>query len=242
MRTPYALILSVVLLFISAALDAKKVTAPQERGADFSVYSTERLIGYLAGDSDKIEQRKATKALGDRHLEGTLELTDEQKAVVDSYVRKQLARTDPEASVGEDRVEANDNILRLWRLSQDVLFEKLFDQNPSVAEACIKNLTKMRTEAIVLRLVELARTAKADHDRMVAIYTLSMMTERSHTLIEDRPMMDGETSDRLAEKHIVPLLQEIEANTKDAQLKKLIEASLDRLKNPIHCGPRKADE
>ena len=241
MRTPYALILSVALLFIAPALEAKKVTAPEERGADFSVYSTERLIGYLAGDSDKIEQRKATKALGDRHLAGKLELTGEQKAVVDDYIRKQLARTDPEASVGEDRSEANNNIVRLWRLSQDVLFEKLCDKNMAVAEACIKNLTKMRTEATVLRLVELARTAKADHDRMVAIYALSMMTERSHTLI-NRPLMDADTSDGLAEKHIVPLLNELAANTKDAQLKKLIEDSLDRLKNPIDCRPRKVAE
>lgn len=213
-----------------------RVSRPEERGEDFSRLSTGEVLERLVTTKDKIVQRKATQVLGDRELAGKLKLSRTQRAQLDAYVDKQMAATGSSAS-GE-RVEANHNIQRLWRLAADRLIANLGSKNVAVMEAAIKNLTKMRDGAIVEKIIRKAKTSKAPRTRHICAFALGMMNERSHVIVPRREPLDAKASEALARKHIIPFLKELQKRDKDPTMQRIVKDALRQLARPVDRRPR----
>jgi hypothetical protein len=191
----------------AARHEARACSRPEDKGADFSQMDKEDLLRRLSQSADVSDLRKAAKALGDRSITGALSLSEQEKAAITNVVQQCLLQT--MSKNAKERVEARQQIERLWWAAVPALMANIERREAAAVEAVIKSLTLMRNEEIVCSLMESAQTASSADTRMVAIFALGKMTEKRESLILGRTCLNEEESSRLAEKTIRPFLQEM---------------------------------
>ena len=196
--------------------EAKKVdnseeprfSRPEEKGEDLSLLASPEVVGRLAGSKDKIELRKAAKVLGDRSIAGKLTLSSEEKGeiakTVDGYLRQAKSKD------ANERVEASQQIERLWWTAAPTLLRNINSREPAVAELAIKSLILMRNEDIIQRTIEIAKTTDDDYTKSMAIFALKKMKEQRKSLIPGRRCLNEEESEALYDQLIVPSLKDLE--------------------------------
>jgi len=203
---------------------------PEEVGEDFSLLESSEVVRRLTQSVERVVQRKAAKVLGDRGLAGNLALSQSEQQSLDGYIEKQIGLT--AAEVGEDRVEANNQIRRLWRLAADKLIGRLGSENRTVVEAATKNLALMRDDDVVGKIIG---RIKADDDvtfRKNAILALGMMREKRDCLVPDRHTLGDKESEALAQKVIAPFLAKLLKSEKAPETLQSVKMALQFLKNP----------
>ena len=187
--------------------DIDTFSRPEERGEDLSLLETSVVVTRLVESQDKIERRKAAKVLGDRNIAGTLKLSGEQKQAIHRIVGRCLEHT--KASNANDRVEARQQIERMWRIAAPTLLENVTSRDMTVAEAAVKSLILMRDESIVKALIEKAESAEDERDKAMIVFALKKMTEPRKSLIPGRECLDEEKSKVLYERLVAPALEQL---------------------------------
>lgn len=172
---------------------------------------TSGLIETLVGSADEFAVRDTAQRLGDMFIDGKLTVPDAQKSFLDKVIKKYVGQAksdDPDVCA-----EARQQIERLWKLSVPVLYEKLFDEDPAVAELAAKSLILMRDRKIIEKIITCAKNAKNanDEDKLdTAVFVLKHMKEQRRSAIPNRKCMSPEESEKLYNELIVPALQELE--------------------------------
>jgi len=184
------------------------LSRPEERGEDLSVLETAEVVKRLAESKDKIESRKAAKVLGDRSIAGKLDLSSEEEQTIENVVSGYFEQG-KSANVNE-RVEARQQVERLWHVAAPTLLENLNSKDPTIAEMAIKSLILMRNESIIKALVEKARSAKDEHTKAMVIFALKKMKEQRKSLIPGRECLDEEQSRILYDRLVAPALRNLE--------------------------------
>ena len=121
--------------------NGRTFSRPEERGEDFSLLETSDVVRRLVKSEDKIKLRKAAKELGDRSIAGTLELSVEDKKAVENVVIGYLKQA--KATNARERVEARQQIERLWHAAAPTLLANLNNREPAIAELVIKRAVKI---------------------------------------------------------------------------------------------------
>jgi len=183
------------------------VSRPEDRGEDFSRLDKAEVLRRLSQSVNPVELRKASEEMGDRSINGALSLSEQEKEAITNVVQRCLLQTI--SKVAKERVEARDQIERLWWVAAPTLVKNLGTGEPAVTETVIKSLVLMRNEEIVRSLMATARTASIPETRALAIFALGKMTEKRESLIPGRTCMNEEQSKQMGETLIRPFLQEI---------------------------------
>jgi len=184
------------------------LSRPEERGEDLSVLETAEVVKRLAESKDKIESRKAAKVLGDRSIAGKLDLSSEEEQTIENVVSGYFEQG-KSANVNE-RVEARQQVERLWHVAAPTLLENLNSKDPTIAEMAIKSLILMRNESIIKALVQKAESAKDEYTRAMANFALKKMKEQRKSLIPERECLDEEQSRILYDRLVAPALRNLE--------------------------------
>jgi hypothetical protein len=216
----------------------KKATLvrPEEAGEDFSLLESSEVVRRLTQSNERIAERKAAKVLGDRYIAGNLKVSQGEQQAINGYVEKQVGLT--AAAAGQDRVEANDQIRRLWRLSADKLIDSLGCNNVTIVEAAIKNLALMRDEDIVRKIIGRIEASNSAAFRKYAIMALGMMKEKRDCLVPDRHTLGDDESEALAKKLIIPFLTRLKETEKDADILNAIKMAFQFLEHPTDARLR----
>lgn len=180
--------------------------SPEERGEDLSVLETTEVVKRLAESKEKIELRKAAKVLGDRSITQKLDLTIEEKQVIENVVSGYLKQA--RSTNANERTEARQQIERLWHVAAPTLLKNL--SNPTTAEMTIKSLILMRSEAIIKAIIEKAKTAQDEHTKAMAVFALKKMKEQRKSLIPGRECLNEEQSRILYNRLVAPALRNLE--------------------------------
>ena len=208
----------------------------EDDGEDFSLLPTEEVVTRLAQTTDGIERMKAAKVLGDRELAGTLTLSKDQRETLDQHIQKTIEAADAD-NAGE-RVEAYDQIQRLWRLADDKLIDALGSPTIRVWEAAVKNLALMRNEEIVKRIIARVETSDDATFKKNAIFALGMMKEKRDSNVPDRHQLGDEESEAIAKKLIIPFLNQYKDREKDPVILQTIETAFKFLETPFDARPK----
>ena len=185
-----------------------KFSRPEERGEDLSVLETAEVVKRLAESKDKIESRKAAKVLGDRSIAGKLDLSSEEEQTIENVVSGYFEQG--KSANANERVEARQQVERLWHVAAPTLLENLNSKDPTIAEMAIKSLILMRNESIIKALVQKAESAKDEYTRAMANFTLKKMKEQRKSLIPGRECLDEEQSRILYDRLVAPALRNLE--------------------------------
>lgn len=185
-----------------------RFSRPEERGEDLSVLETAEVVKRLAESKDKIELRKAAKVLGDRSIAGKLHLSSEEEQTIENVVSGYFEQG--KSANANERVEAHQQVERLWHVAVPTLLENLNSKDPTIAEMAIKSLILMRNESIIKALVEKARSAKDEYTKAMVVFALKKMKEQRKSLIPERECLDEEQSRILYDRLVAPALRNLE--------------------------------
>ena len=188
--------------------NGRTFSRPEERGEDLSILETSEVVKRFTGSQDKIELRKAAKVLGDRTIAGSLKLSDGEKQGINKVVRKYIEQAT--APTAQERVEAKQQLERLWHVAMPKLLEYVGSKEVAEAELAIKSLILMRNETVVKALIERAKTAGDDPSKAMYIFALRKMKEQRESLIPGRECLNEEESAALYDRLIVPALAELQ--------------------------------
>lgn len=208
--------------------DAHTFSRPEDRGEDLSGLDQGELVKRLSQSKDKIELRKAAKVLGDRSIAGTLNLSEEEKAVVTNMVQHCLKQT--KSKDANERVEARQQIERLWWVAAPTLFENIDGREGTIAETAIKGLVLMRSEDILRGLMGKVTAAKDAHTRAMAIFALGKMTEKRESLIPGRTCMNEKESAMITDKLLRPFLTQTRKTETNAVVLEAISQAIEDLR------------
>lgn len=214
--------------------DGLGLSRAEDRGESLSDRSFDQLMTILLESADRVERRKAAKALGDRSLDNSLgELTEPRRLLLEKYVEEHLI-TGVASKDGGERVEANEQIQRLWRPAAAVLIRHLDDPDLTIAEASAKNLILMRDENIIREIIEKAKVVQGQ-ERALCVICLGKMTERRESRIPGRTCMSPEDSLAVADRIIRPFLLEIQQQGGE-QMIMLVQRALQDLDRQAPAG------
>lgn len=180
------------------------IIRPQDRGKDVSGYGTDRLVNLLAESEDKIERRKVARELGNRNINGTLDLNGRQRRKIHAVVTEYLHQSTAEDA--NRRAEAKQQIERLWRTAVPTLLQNMTHSDATIAELAMKSLILMRNEEIIQKIIQKGREATGRRSQQLIRFTLKKMKERRKSLIPGRKCLNRERSSELHEKHVRPVL------------------------------------
>jgi len=192
------------------ANDAHVFSRPEERGENLSILETSEVVKRFTESNDKIELRKAAKVLGDRSIAGSLKLSDGEKQGINKVVRKYIEQAT--APTAQERVEAKQQLERLWHVAIPALLEYVDSKEPGQAELAIKSLILMRNEAIVRALIEKAKGAKDEYSKAMVVFALKKMREQRKSLIPGRECLNEDESAAMYNRLLVPALAELQEN------------------------------
>lgn len=181
-------------------------------------------------DMNRKESRALAQELGDSFIaEGTPAVFSRiPRKELNGYIDRLIAETG--AATPEVRVEANEQIQRLWRLCVPRLVENLGNENETINEAVMKNLILMRDAGVVEKIIEKVDQSDSPLVRQSGIFALGMMSEERKTLVPNRKAMGSAEFSAIATTRISPFLENLKSTVRDADTSALIEQSLDRLR------------
>jgi hypothetical protein len=126
------------------------------------------------------------------------------EGITDGYLQQ------AKASSSDERVEARDQIERMWYIAVPALLKNLSSREPGVAELAVKSLILMRNESIVRSLIDIAKTTQDEQTKAVIIFALKKMSEQRKSLIPGRECLDAEQSKVLFDHLVSPALKDLE--------------------------------
>lgn len=211
---------------------------PEDRGEDFSKLDSHEVVRRLAAADGVADQRKATKVLGDREIAQTLDLTEEDRRTLQRYIDTQIEWT--AAAAGSDREEANQQLQRLWTLVAAPLIDNLGDDSRMVQEAAIKNLSLMRNEDLVTKLIAQIEASDDPRVQHTGLFALGRMLEKRESLIPGRVQINDEASQGITDRLVVPFLDRWEQAHPDSETKEAITGARRALKHPLDTRMRPA--
>ena len=71
--------------------DGNTMTRPEDCGLQYNALETQQIVSKLVISTDRVEQRKLARELGDRSIAGKIALTREQEAALSIYGEKLYA-------------------------------------------------------------------------------------------------------------------------------------------------------
>lgn len=185
-----------------------RFSRPEERGEDLSVLETAEVVKRLAESEDKIELRKAAKVLGDRNIAGKLHLSSEEEQTIENVVSVYFEQG--KSANSNERVEASQQIERMWHAAVPTLLENLSSKDAAKAELAIKTLILMRNESVIKEIIKIARTTEDEYTKAMAIFALKKMKEQRKSLIPGRECIGEEESKALYDQLVTPALADLE--------------------------------
>jgi len=190
--------------------------------------TVESLIATLDATQDKRALRRTAQALGDLTLTGgASDVTSEQRKRLDALVTRTIERV--RSKRAEDRVDAKEQLERLWKFSADPLVNHIDDKNLAVAEAAAKSLILMRDEKIVRKIIEKLNTVQNERSKILCLFVLGKMREHRTTIVQNRHVMPPAESKKLAETLIVPALQAFVAQESSAKVRQFADKAITEL-------------
>jgi hypothetical protein len=207
--------------------DTRTFIPAEEIGEDLSKLGKADLLKRLSESKDRVELRKAARALGDRSISGTLSLSETETVAVSNRVCEYLRQTMTDNA--DDWNEAKEQIERLWRVAAPALLANIGSSEPAIGETAIKSLVLMRNAEIVSNLMSIARTTTNMDIKVYAVFSLGKMTEKRESLISGRTCMSDEASLRMANTLIHPFLLEMKAAETNAEVRNAVFSALEDL-------------
>jgi hypothetical protein len=183
-------------------------TRPEERGEDLSLLNTSEDIKILAESKDKIERRKAAKVIGDRFIADTLKLSGTEKETIAKVTSEYLQQS--KAKDSQEKAEASQQIIRLWRTTVPTLLKYMDSNEPPVADMAINSLIAMCNEEIIKAFIDLAKTTKNQMTKDMMIMSLKIMKKPQGTSIKDRQGLTQDELTKLYDRLIAPALKELQ--------------------------------
>jgi hypothetical protein len=184
-------------------------TRAEERGESFEGRQNKELVEVLKKKdvADKVDRHKAAKEIGDRaRAYGGDHFSKEEKEAIKEEVKRLLLLA--RSKNADERVEAREQIERLWLAALPALLDGLDDENLSVVELAIKSLILMRNEEVVSELLEKGRGADESTKKTI-LFTLKKMKEQRVSSVPDRNCLDEESSEELFDTFVAPAIKEL---------------------------------
>lgn len=187
--------------------DNRSFSRPEERGEDFSGFSSEKLLDKLE-KGDKIEQRKAANVLWDKYGTNSEKLSDEGKEKIGKAVDRYLIMTKTDFEEGFLQLQ------RLWHLAIPALLKNVTNTDEAVSEKSAELITLMKTEKIIRKLVEDSDKAETEADIKKYIFALEFLHINNPSFMEKRTRLADEECNVLYKELVVPQIKKLNARLK----------------------------
>ncbi len=181
----------------------KTFIPPEEQGERYDGRETDFLCDRLR-NGERIEQRKAALALWTRFGGEDVTLPEDVRQAVFSAVRRYLR-----GSAAGDFEENFLQLQRLWHLAAPELLEHITDKDWQVSDCAARALSLMKTRWIIDRLQERAERATAPLDLKKCIFALKYLQIHNHVLVEGRPRLSQEESERIYRDRVQPQVERL---------------------------------
>lgn len=190
--------------------DKKRPTfsRPEDRGVQFTKFSTPEIVKKISISTDRVEQRKLARELGNRSIAGKLKLDQSQQEQINAYVKK-LFQMSVDAD-GNTRGEARCQLARLWYAAVPACLNAIKDvKNVKKKELAAKSLILMRNREIITAVIKRGKQIKDGKERFWFHWVLSRMNRQRTTVVPNRTCIDSKTSKKLYDEMVVPALAEL---------------------------------
>jgi hypothetical protein len=164
-------------------------------------------VATLLEPPDKAAERTAAEELGNASINGTLDLTEDERSGLETYILRCFARA--KAQTPEERLEARRQIERLWHSAVPTLLKQLENKDPTQLELAIKSLLLMRNEAIIEALIDRGLSTQDVETRKWIVFTLGKMNDPREALVAERNCLSTEKSAEVFERLVKPALAQL---------------------------------
>ena len=189
----------------------KTFIPPEEQGERYDGRETDFLCDRLR-NGERIEQRKAALALWTRFGGEDVTLPEDVRQAVSSAVRRYL-----QGAAAGDFEENFLQLQRLWHLAAPELLEHITDKDWQVSDCAARALSLMKTSRIIDRLQERAERATAPLDLKKCIFALKYLRIHNHVLVEGRPRLSQEESERIYRDRVQPQVERLSRLLRDME-------------------------
>ena len=186
-----------------------KFSRPEDRGVQFTDSSTAEIVKKLSVSTDRVEQRKLARELGERVIAGKLKLDAVQQKLIDGYVDKLFAMASDKE--GNTRGEARDQMARLWHVATPACLVAMTDlKNSKKQKLARRSLALMKNQEIIKRVIGIGKAVTNPRERFMVHMTLTEMKRQRTTVVPNRTCIDAKKGQKLTEDLIAPALAELE--------------------------------
>jgi hypothetical protein len=232
-----------ILLYIAISVQLSDVYSavirPEDQGEDFSQLDDAENFKHLTESDNKIDRWKAAKVLGTRYLEGDYIPTLSEQKKIDEYVAFLLTqfKTDNPGDAGDTSVQ----LQRLWSLAVPGLLQGLKSKDRTTWNVALEHLVRMRSEDVIEKLIKEYEKSNEEEYKRVLLDALGKMCTMYDNRLDYRKMMSSKKSKELADKLIIPFLENIFVSETGEQTKNSIQGAKKFIETPIDSRIRQID-
>jgi hypothetical protein len=185
-----------------------KFSRPEDRGVQFTGSSTAEVVQKLSVSTDRVEQRKLARELGERVIAGKLKLDATQQTLIDGYVDRLFGMASDKD--GNTRGEARDQMARLWHVATPACLRAITDLKDSKKQKLARrSLALMKNEEIIKKVIGIGKAVANPRERYMVHMTLTEMKRQRTTVVPNRTCIDATKSQKLTDELIAPALAEL---------------------------------
>jgi hypothetical protein len=189
---------------------------------DFCVDASKLLVC-----SDSHEAAGLALAMGDYALTNRITASEECLQAIHTYSKSMLCSIC--SGDARERRFARKQIQRLGILAAPTLIDNLPSMNSTIAEECFQHLSTMRSEQLILDIIERTRNADWPRKKAALVWALGKMTEQRDPQVPGRKCMNESESSRLADTLIRPFLKSLNESETDKDVLAAIERAFKEL-------------
>ena len=173
------------------------------------------------------EAARLALGMGDYALANRITASEECLKAIYTYSKSMLCSVC--SGDVRERTFARKQIQRLGMLAAPAIIDNLSSMNSTIAEECFKNLSTMRSEQLILEIIERTKNADSPRKKAALIWALGKMTEQRDPLVPGRKCMSESESSRLADTLIRPFLKSLNESETDKEVLAAIEQAFKEL-------------
>lgn len=215
----------------------KKMSKFEKNLKSFSTIESSKLLHMARETTDRSVREAALQLIGDRSLDGSLQLDSSDDAQVQSILADTLVKC--ASAKGDIRYQASSDIQRLWSLSVLFLIDHLNDEDPYKREAAVNNLVLMRNEKNIQQIIDRIKKTTDSKYKTRLILALGMMRTQQYPNIRNRPFPPNEDASlAIVTRLIFPFFDQLKRSATPPSIIDAIARSENSLNNPIDLRPR----